>query len=141
MSNQNKGAIVSILDKEFRVGCPNDQVESLNQAASYLDDQMRLIRRSGRVIGTERIAVMAALNIAHELITLRQGPNDSIEDLNTRIKCLQDKIDQAISKTQTKNYNDSELSGRAQQDETPAQHLMDFGDVQNAIEETEKEHA
>lgn len=141
MSNQNKGAIVSILDKEFRVGCPNDQIDSLNQAASYLDNQMRLIRRSGRVIGTERIAVMAALNIAHELITLRQGPNDSIEDLNTRIKCLQDKIDQAISKAQTKNYNDVEVSGRAKANEMPAQQTMNFSDVQNVIKETEKEHA
>ena len=137
MSNQEKGAIVSILDKEFRVGCPSEQVESLNQAASYLDNQMRQIRRSGRVIGTERIAVMAALNIAHELITLRHGPNESVEALNERIKLLQDKIDNAISKTQIKNLDESS----ATQPHTARQAVMDFGEPHDYTNENETEHA
>ena len=60
-----KGVLVSILDKEFIVACPPNSEEALMAAAELLDNQMRQIRHNGRVIGTERIAVMAALNISH----------------------------------------------------------------------------
>lgn len=59
---------VKILDKEYQVACPADQEAELLTSARYLDQQMRSIRESGKVIGLERIAVMAALNISHELI-------------------------------------------------------------------------
>jgi cell division protein ZapA len=62
---------VQILDKDYQVACPAPQKEGLLEAARYLDQQMRAIRQSGKVIGVERIAVMAALNISHEF--LQQG--------------------------------------------------------------------
>lgn len=59
---------VNILDKDYQVACPAEQEAELIVSASYLDKQMRSIRESGKVIGLERIAVMAALNISHELL-------------------------------------------------------------------------
>lgn len=59
---------VKILDKDYQVACPQEQEAELVVSAKYLDKQMRGIRDSGKVIGLERIAVMAALNISYELL-------------------------------------------------------------------------
>ena len=64
---------VSILGKEYQVACPAEQHAELLLSARYLDEQMRAIRATGKVIGLERIAVMAALNIAHELLRTRNA--------------------------------------------------------------------
>ena len=68
-----------ILDKEYRVSCPPEERSNLEQAARHLDTTMRDIRNSGKVIGVERIAVMAALNISHEMLT---GNHDQSGTLN-----------------------------------------------------------
>ncbi len=68
MSEPNPLIKVQILGKEYPISCPEQEQHDLLIAARYLDDKMRQIRNTGRVIGTERIAVMAALNIAHELL-------------------------------------------------------------------------
>ena len=67
MSMSEKGFCVRILEKEFRVSCSPNQELALRDAALYLDRQMRKIRQSGKVIGLDRICVMAALNITNEL--------------------------------------------------------------------------
>jgi cell division protein ZapA len=72
MSDINPPIKVLILGKEYPIACPADEQHDLLVAARYLDEKMRVIRDSSRVIGTERIAVMAALNIAHELIQANQ---------------------------------------------------------------------
>lgn len=64
---------VTILEKEYQVACPKDQQAELLLSARHLDEQMRAIRATGKVIGLERIAVMAALNISHELLQTRNG--------------------------------------------------------------------
>ena len=64
---------VTILEKEYQVACPVEQHAELLLSARHLDEQMRAIRAKGKVIGLERIAVMAALNIAHELLRTRNG--------------------------------------------------------------------
>ncbi|WP_111493980.1 MULTISPECIES: cell division protein ZapA [Marinobacter] len=68
MSDTPTTVEVSILDKSFLVACPDDARDELKEAARHLDSKMREIRASGKVFGTERIAVMAALNITHELL-------------------------------------------------------------------------
>ncbi|MFV8819097.1 cell division protein ZapA [Haliea sp. E17] len=84
---------VKILDKEYQVACPEEQEAELIVSAKYLDKQMRSIRDSGKVIGLERIAVMAALNISYELLqasdqsAAAQAPPDSgeMEKLNRKL--------------------------------------------------------
>ncbi len=90
-----KGLDVSIMGREFRVACPEDEQEELLAAVAYLDRKMREIRDSGKVIGVERIAIMAALNIAHELLTTRSGGFD-IGDFKRRIGAMQEQLDLAL---------------------------------------------
>ena len=66
--SQANTVTVKILDKEYQVACPEEQEAELLVSAKYLDKQMRSIRETGKVIGLERIAVMAALNISYELL-------------------------------------------------------------------------
>ena len=65
---QTNTVTVHILDKEYCIACPADERANLESAARYLDGKMREIRSSGKVIGADRIAVMAALNITHDLL-------------------------------------------------------------------------
>ncbi|GAB5412729.1 MAG: cell division protein ZapA [Congregibacter sp.] len=73
MSKKANTFSVTILDKEYQVACPAEQQADLLLSARHLDEQMRAIRSTGKVIGLERIAVMAALNISHELLQARNG--------------------------------------------------------------------
>lgn len=62
---------VRILEKEYQVNCPEEEIDELTASARYLDAQMRGIRDSGKVLGLDRMAVMAALNIANDLLRLK----------------------------------------------------------------------
>ncbi|MCG8516853.1 MAG: cell division protein ZapA [Pseudomonadales bacterium] len=96
MSDTATTVEVKILDKEYLVACPEEQRQALMEAAGHLDRKMREIRSSGKVFGTERIAVMAALNITHELLH-----HDSLSDASSRIlEAMSDKLDEALSPTE-----------------------------------------
>lgn len=93
---------VSILGKEFMVACPEEEREALNLAARHLDEQMRRIQESGKVLGVERCAIMAALNLCNELLGLRrQGAASPEADL--RIRLLSSKIDAVLADEQELN--------------------------------------
>ncbi len=88
---------VRILEKEYQVSCPASERADLLESAELLNQQMREIRDSGKVVGLDRIAVMAALNMANELIKTRSR-GDSLETtLTTRLKSMNKRIDKAIS--------------------------------------------
>lgn len=72
MKQEQVPVTVRILDKEYRVACSPQEEEGLLESARLVDRRMREMRQSGRIVGPDRIAVMAALNIAHELIQFRQ---------------------------------------------------------------------
>ena len=86
------------MDKDFLVACPEDEEISLRSSAQYLDRQMRDIRDSGKVVGLDRIAVMAALNITHDLLTNKNANDDISQTVNNRIKNIQEKIEVALQK-------------------------------------------
>ncbi len=85
MSEKPTTVEVKILDKEYLVACPEEQQAALQEAARHLDKKMREIRHSGKVFGTERIAVMAALNITHDLLQ-----QDTMSDSATRLLAAMD---------------------------------------------------
>ncbi|MFO7542212.1 MAG: cell division protein ZapA [Thiobacillus sp.] len=64
---------IHILGRAFKVACPREEESALIEAADYLDDKMREIRDKNKVIGTERIAIMAGLNLAHDLLVQQEG--------------------------------------------------------------------
>jgi len=79
---------VRILDKEYLVTCPEEEQEALLRSARHLDRKMREIRNSGKVFGTERIAVMAALNITNDMLERDTMPEGS----STLLKAMDDKL-------------------------------------------------
>lgn len=84
---------VSILDKEYQVACPESEQVALNRAADELDKRMRAIRTSGSIVGLERIAVMTALNLCHELQQAQKsGPVADTETLGRLAKKLEDAL-------------------------------------------------
>ena len=89
--------IVQILDKDYRVACQDGQQDSLLASARFLDQKMREIRSSGRVIGTDRIAVMTALNLAHELLEFQRERDQLGESFGRRIKALREKVEVALN--------------------------------------------
>ena len=68
--NKPSGVTINLLDKQYQIACPDEEREDLTLSARYLDQQMRNIKASGKVVGLDRIAIMAALNISHELLKL-----------------------------------------------------------------------
>jgi cell division protein ZapA len=95
MKYTQAGINVSIFGKEFMVACPENEREDLMRAAKYLDGKMAEIHQSGKVLGAERCAIMAALNIAHELLRAQQNGNFSPE-FSERIRALNNKIGSAL---------------------------------------------
>ena len=94
--NEPKSLQITIMGREFRVACPEEEQAGLLEAVDYLNKKMLEIRDGGKVIGLERIAIMAALNIAHEMLTTKVGGFD-MGDLKRRMARMETVIDQALS--------------------------------------------
>ena len=94
MTAEASTLIVNILGKEFPIACPAGEEEGLQEAAQLLNRRMGEIKDAGKVIGMERIAVIAALNIAHEFISAK----DRVEgkDTTNLLKKLNKKLDNAL---------------------------------------------
>jgi cell division protein ZapA len=99
VKSKSQPTVVKILDKEYRIACEPDEVQGLEKSARYLNEQMRQIRDKGSVIGADRIAVMAALNIAHDLLHKTQDSESLSDSLSKRIKSLRDKVEVALNQT------------------------------------------
>jgi len=82
---------VSLLGKEYMIACPAGAEKELQQAADYLNGKMKEIRGAGKTVGLERIAILAALNISHELIQQQQhkeqqsAVEQQLQQLNQRL--------------------------------------------------------
>ena len=92
----NRTVNVHILDKDYQVACPPDEEHALRDAARHLDQQMRRIREGGKVIGLERIAVMAALNITHELLQRDAQLKSSGGEDKEEIRRLNERLEEAL---------------------------------------------
>ena len=90
---------VTLLGRTYRVACAEKERESLMQAVAYLDAKMNDIRSAGKVACSERIAVMAALNVAHELLSVRLGGTGlDVGQAKRRLLALESQIDAVIAK-------------------------------------------
>jgi cell division protein ZapA len=100
MSEEPSRVSVKILEKEYHVTCPVEERPALLDSAEYLNRKMREIRDSGKVIGLDRIAVMAALNIVNELLQVR-GQDEEVEtDLAARLKAMRERVEYALTRSQ-----------------------------------------
>lgn len=98
-----KNLDVTILDRQYRVACPDDERENLMASVAYLDQKMREIKGAGKIAGADRIAVMAALNIAHELLSSRTGAGFDLAEYKRRMGSMNTLVDDALA-TQEKLF-------------------------------------
>jgi cell division protein ZapA len=96
--SEAKPASVTILDKEYLIACSDKERELLNDAASLLNERMQEMKTSGKIIGSERIAVLAALNIANEMLAYKNENQDYTSNVDGVVRRIQDKIDDALMK-------------------------------------------
>lgn len=96
MTDEPIAVSIKVLDKEYRIACEPEEQAGLVESARILDERMREIRRSGRVIGSERIAVLAALNIAHELVQVRGAGSAMDDEQSTRLQRLAERVGEVL---------------------------------------------
>jgi len=95
---QAKPVPVSILDKEYLISCPADEREQLHAVVNFVNEKLEEVKSSGSVIGTERMIIMATLNIANELLTYKLENRDYTESVGSVVKRLQTKIDGVLTR-------------------------------------------
>lgn len=88
---------IEILGKYYPVRCLESEVEDLQKAAQFLNQEMTAVQDSGKVINLERIAIITALNIAHQFMQLDQQKSSMVNKINQRITQLQHKLEKAVS--------------------------------------------
>ena len=91
---------VRMMDKEFVVACSYEERSALLDSAEYLNARMREVRDSGKVVGLDRIAVMVALNLANELLQLRQRDGQLENDFAGRVRSLRERVESSLEKSQ-----------------------------------------
>lgn len=90
---------VRILEKEYQVACRPEEKAELVESAEFLSLKMREIRDGGRVVGLDRIAVMAALNLANELLHIQRNNEDMSEAVTERVRKLRERVETALENT------------------------------------------
>lgn len=90
---------VNILGKEYQVACPENEQAALIASAQMLHQNMEKIRNTGKIVGLDRIAVMAALNLAHELITIQSNQGTGNDEVNKSILQMKDRVSSFLEET------------------------------------------
>lgn len=96
MSDELNPVTVRILDKEYQVACSENERQALLESAELLNSKMREIRAAGKVVGLDRIAVMAALNLSHEVLLTRGAMTQTDQQLLERLRSMNDRLSQAV---------------------------------------------
>jgi cell division protein ZapA len=91
---------VKIMGQDYKVKCPPEKIAELQESAVHIDKMMQDIRDNSNIIGLDRVAVIAALNVTHEMLILKKQKNAYIELLSKRIQELQQKIESALASEQ-----------------------------------------
>jgi len=98
MAESAKTIEISILGRNYKIACEEGERDALLEAVAYLDAKMGEIKKAGKVSGTDRIAVMAALNISHEFLSTKLGSGFDIGQAKRRISVIEAKLDEALAK-------------------------------------------
>jgi len=104
MNESTAQVSVRILDKEYQVACPADERTDLLDSAEVLNAKMREIRDSGRIVGVDRIAVMAALNMANDLLHAQARDRSLDGDVSSRLKQISDRVESVLGGSQQLDF-------------------------------------
>lgn len=96
-NHQATPVTIRVLDKEYQIACPPEEREALLESARYLDGKMREIRDTRKMVGADRVAIMAALNITHDLLKCQAGEADG-GAMKNKLRGLQSKVEAAITR-------------------------------------------
>ena len=105
MSEDNNLIAVKVLDREYAIRCPRQEEASLQEAARYLDDQMRVVRQSGTITSTDRVAIVTALNLTHELFQLENKKMNTLMRLEIASKIYKIKLKISWPRKKKLRYN------------------------------------
>jgi len=97
-ASEVKAVTIRVLDKEYQVACPVNEQDALLDSARFLDEKMREIRDARKMVGADRIAVIAALNMAHDLLSCQSGDPSEGEVTDKELRSLQTKVEAAIAR-------------------------------------------
>ena len=97
--NKTEPLTIKIMDKEYRIGCPEVEKDNLRASARLLNEKLNEIKKQGSVLGSERIAIMTALNMSHEILH-SQSISTEHGELNERIDALSERITQSMREIQ-----------------------------------------
>ncbi len=97
MAESAKTIEVSLLGRNYKIACEEGEREALLEAVAYLEGKMGEIKKAGKVNGTDRIAVMAALNIANEFLSIKVGNGFDIGQAKRRISLIEAKLDEVLA--------------------------------------------
>jgi cell division protein ZapA len=100
MSDRMVRVSVRILEKEYQVACLPEERSELLDSAEFLNAQMREIRDGGNIVGLDRIAVMAALNLSHELLKVRNRGDAAQTDVSRKVRQMRERVETVIAKSQ-----------------------------------------
>jgi cell division protein ZapA len=106
-AKSREGLTIQILGRDFRVACPEGEEKQLQSSVEYVNRRMKELRDTGKVNGNERIAIMAALNIAHEFLAQKPAKGSSSvdgADIRRRIAAMQETLDTALAADQDKLF-------------------------------------
>jgi cell division protein ZapA len=87
---------IRILDKEYLIACPPQEQADLQRAATLLNARLRETRESGKTIGTERLLMMAALNMANDLAKLQAREERVTAEFGSRVKAMRERVERAL---------------------------------------------
>ena len=93
----NEPLNLNIMGRDFCIACPDEEREEILLAAAYLDKKIQEIKTEGKIVDSDRIALIAALRIAHELLMLRNGTGFDIDEFRRRIVSLRKKVDEVLT--------------------------------------------
>lgn len=105
MTDKTQAVSVKILEKEYKIACPEGERAALVDAAKEVDSRMQSIRKSGKVLNNDRIAVMVALNLAHELLATRSQASNIDDSVLGQIDQMQDKITSTLKNCEQYDNN------------------------------------
>jgi cell division protein ZapA len=104
VSDEAKTLDVTILGKSYRVTCAPSEEKDLLAAVDYVDTRMTEVREGGKTMALERVAVMTALNIAHELLSGKGGGAANMPEMKRKISLMRTSITEALADTQDKLF-------------------------------------